>query len=323
MKTPEQLIRDRQNEWAKLDKLIEKANKNTKALNAAEIQALGDLYRLASSDLALAQRDFSRHKVVNYLNQLVAKAHAIVYQDEPFAWRRVRDYLVFGLPGTFRETSPFFITAMLLFFIPAFITGFLTAADPENARWALPVGVQALIPTIENSELWVDIPVNERPYFSSFIMTNNIRVSFLAFAGGMLAGLFTVYIMIFNGLNVGGLLGLTSYYGVGSDLLNFMIGHGVIELTVIFIAGGSGLMLGWAMVRPGMLSRRDALVIAARKAVKLIVGCVPILVVAGLIEGFISPADGVPWQVKWAVGIGTGLILYTYLIFSGRRYDTN
>jgi len=90
-------------------------------------------------------------------------------------------------------------------------------------------------------------------------------------------------------------------------------------LTVIFMAGGSGLMLGWAILQPGLMRRRDALMIAAQKAVRLLGGAVPWLVVAGLIEGFISPAKSIPWPVKWSVGILSGVLLYSYLFFAGRE----
>jgi uncharacterized membrane protein SpoIIM required for sporulation len=150
-------------------------------------------------------------------------------------------------------------------------------------------------------------------------MTNNIRVSFLAFSSGVTAALLTVYVMIFNGLLIGGLLGLTSHYDVGFELGTFMIGHGVIELTTIFIAGGSGLMLGWAIIHPGLLRRRDALALAARKALRLIMGCVPLLVIAGVIEGFISPNENLAWPIKWSVGLLTGVLLYGYLLLAGRE----
>jgi uncharacterized membrane protein SpoIIM required for sporulation len=150
-------------------------------------------------------------------------------------------------------------------------------------------------------------------------MQNNIRVSFMAFGSGVLAGLLTTWIMVFNGLMLGGLTGLTAHYGIGFDLWNFVIGHGVIELSVIFMAGGAGLTLGWAIISPGLHRRRDALTIAARKSINLILGCIPLLIIAGTIEGFISPAENIPWPVKWGVGLGTGLLLYSYLIFAGRK----
>jgi uncharacterized membrane protein SpoIIM required for sporulation len=150
-------------------------------------------------------------------------------------------------------------------------------------------------------------------------MRNNIQVSFLAFASGLTAGLLTLWILFFNGLMLGTLTGLTSFYGIGFELWTFVIGHAFIELTIIFISGGSGLMLGWAILHPGLMRRRDALALAARKAVYLLLGAVPWLVVAGTIEGFISPNNEIAPAIHWMVGIGSGIILYSYLLLAGRE----
>jgi uncharacterized membrane protein SpoIIM required for sporulation len=172
---------------------------------------------------------------------------------------------------------------------------------------------------VEHKELWIDIPVEQRPYTSAFIMQNNIRVSFLAFASGLTAGLLTLWILFMNGLMIGTLTGLTAFHGIGFELWTFVIGHGVIELTIIFIAGGSGLMLGWAILRPGLLRRRDSLAQAARKAVYLLLGAVPWLIVAGGIEGFVSPNENIAIPVKWMVGIGSGIVLYGFLLAGRER----
>jgi len=131
----------------------------------------------------------------------------------------------------------------------------------------------------------------------------------------------TLWVLATNGLILGGVTGLTIHYGVGFDLWTFVIGHGVIELSVIFMAGGSGLMIGWALLRPGLMRRRDALALAARKAVRLLIGAVPLLFVAGAIEGFLSPAENIPWPIKWGIGIGSGILLYGYLLLAGRKKE--
>ncbi len=321
--TPDRLIRQKEADWRLLEELIKKANSQLQTMTPEDARRLGELYRSASSDLALAQRDFPRHPITRYLNQTVARSHALIYRQEPLTGRKIMRYVTHTFPQTFRRSASFFWVAMLLFMIPGVLIGTLTFVDPDQARFALPANVQQMIPQIEDQELWTNIPVSDRPYASSFIMTNNIRVSFLAFAGGILAGLLTFYVMVFNGVVIGGILGLTYHYGIGFGLLTFMISHGVIELTVIFIAGAAGLRIGWAMLRPGLLSRRISVQRAAQEAVVLIIGCVPLLVIAGLIEGFISPAEGIPWPVKFGVGLTTGIILYTYLFRSGREDKNN
>lgn len=314
----EQFYESRRADWQTLTDLLDKSEKHLKHLSPAEVADLSRLYRAAAADLALAQRDFPQHRVTQYLNELVSRAHAIIYRGEPLALNRIRRFASRGFPRTYRRAFPFILAAALLFILPGVFTGLVTNWNPSASVRLLPPQVQELIPLVEEQELWTDIPVEERPYTSAFIMRNNIQVVFLSFAGGMLAGLLTLYVMIFNGLLLGGLMGLTAHYGVGFELWTFVVGHGVIELSVIFIGGGAGLMLGWAILQPGLLRRRDALAVAARVAVRLIIGCVPLLVLAGAIEGFISPNETLPWPVKWAVGLGSGVLLYTYLFLAGR-----
>lgn len=309
----------RAKEWELLSNLVERAQTDVARLSPREIEQLASLYRAASSDLALGKRDFPHHQVTRYLNQLVARAHAVLYQGEPFAWRQFVDFALRGFPRLFRETFIFTFAAFLMFVIPALAAGFSVGNDPKSAQWLLPAEVHALIPIVEDKELWIDVPMEERPFTAAFLMRNNIQVSFLAFGSGLTGGIMTLWVLALNGLTLGGLLGLTTYHGIGFDLATFVIGHGVIELSVIFMAGGSGLMLGWAILRPGLMRRRDALAQAARTSVRLLLGAVPMLVVAGAIEGFISPSETIPPLVKWSVGIGSGILLYGYLFFAGRE----
>jgi uncharacterized membrane protein SpoIIM required for sporulation len=320
---PNEFYHSRKADWEKLNHLLDRCQDGVESLSPEEVHKLGQLYRLATADLALAQRDFPEHRVTQFLNQLVARAHAVVYRGEPMAWRRIKRFITTGYPSAFRQAWPFILTAFLMFLIPALVAGLITAWNPPAARWLLPEDVQQLIPIIEDQKLWVDIPVLERPYASAFIMQNNIRVAFMAFGGGMLLGLYTTWIMVSNGLILGGITGLTAHYGVGFELWTFVIGHGMVELSVIFIAGGTGLMLGWAIVRPGLLRRRDSLMKAAQHAVRLVAGCIPLLVIAGIIEGFISPAETLPWFVKWAVGLTSGALLYAYLFLAGGKGETD
>lgn len=311
-------IRSRRAAWQELESLLDEAHRANYRLDPERIERLGALYRTAGADLAIAQRDYPGREVAAYLNRLVSRAHAVVYRGRPLAWGRLRRFVTHGFPAVYRQTGRFTAIAALAFLLPALLSAIIVRADPELAGWLLPPEVRRLEEMMQEHELWTQIPVEERPYASSFIMRNNIQVSFLAFGVGVLGGVFTLWVLVYNGLILGGITGLTAYYGLGFDLWTFVIGHGVVELSVIVMAGGAGLALGWAVLRPGLLRRRDALALAARQSVRLVIGAVPLLVVAGLIEGFLSPAETVPVWVKWGIGLLSGAALYLYLLLGGR-----
>jgi uncharacterized membrane protein SpoIIM required for sporulation len=306
--------------WERLSRLVERAQGNgIRRLAPDDLEALGEGYRAATSDLALARRDYPDHPVAAYLNQLVARAHATVYRGRPTPAMSVAGFLGATVPRAFRALWPFILAACLLVVAPAIVNGVLTYRDPGALEWTLGDEAREIVPLLERGQLWIDdaLPPEERPAASAFIMTNNIRVSLAAFAGGASAGLFTLYILLVNGLQLGGLLGLTFAYGLGWRLVNFVAGHGVIELSVVFMAGGAGLRMGWAILHPGALPRRDALILATRQALALAAGAVPLLVVAGAIEAFISPLFNPLFSA--AAAVVSGALMYGWLLLGGRR----
>ncbi|MCA1625504.1 MAG: stage II sporulation protein M, partial [Acidobacteria bacterium] len=154
---------------------------------------------------------------------------------------------------------------------------------------------------------------------SSFILTNNILVSFRAFAFGAFFGIGSLYVLAFNGLHFGGALGICYKIdsGFGNELLTFVVGHGVIEMSCIYLAGGAGMLIGYSMINPGDSTRADALKRNGLEAVRLAVGCACLLVTAGIIEGFLSPS-ALPPFVKFVTGILTGIAMYSYLFLAGQ-----
>lgn len=308
-----EFIKQREADWKRLEALVN-SRRGHKPLTTAEVHELGTLYRAVASDLALARRDFPGQRMTIFLNQLLTRAHGYIYQQDSSNFGEFLRTFTYHIPNLFRQTSRYMLAAFLLFLIPAIIGFRLAYINPDIAE---PLGLGDQRQILASHETWTDIPADLRGAASTLIMTNNIRVALLAFAGGIAFGLFSVYVLVMNGLSIGAVMGLAFHYGMGGSLFGFVVGHGVIELSVIFMAGGAGLQLGWALLNPGPYTRRDALSQSARRAVLLAVIAVPLLVVAGLIEGFFSPTES-PLAVHVAVGLVSGAIMYAYLLLAGR-----
>jgi uncharacterized membrane protein SpoIIM required for sporulation len=314
----EDFIAQKRPAWERLTTLLNRARGGLNTLSAEDLQTLGRLYREATSDLAVARRDFPNHPVSDYLNGLVARAHGVVYRERSTRLRGIVTFFTHTFPRSFRATWTYTLASFLMFFIPALVSFILSYRDPDTATLLMPA-LQDVITDIETGREWWKQINEEGPALgSAAIMTNNIQVTFAAFAGGVTFGLYTLYILTLNGIMLGSVAGAAQRFDFADNLWGFVAAHGTIELSVIFIAGGAGLQLGWSILRPGLLSRRAALVIAARRAVLILAGCAPLLVIAGTIEGFISPSDILPLWFKLFVSFGSGVLLYSYLILSGR-----
>ena len=312
-------INERKGAWQRLEDLLTLLDRmSLRRLHREEVRELGRIYRRTSSDLAIARAESRDPRLVSYLNSLVIRAHGRIYRAEALeGGERVRRFFARDFPQTFRRTWRHTAVALAVF-AAFFLAGFLgTWRDAEFSELA---GLSAAW-RAENTDArvrWWESLNEANQVGGAAIMTNNIQVMFYAFAFGALLGLGTLYVMAMNGASIGAVVALTYRAGFGHELVAFMAGHGVIELTCIFIAGGAGLLVGGAMLAPGDLSRFDSLRLRGREAVQLVVGCIPLLVLAGIIEGFISPAPISP-AFKYGVAAATGLALYTYLLLAGRE----
>lgn len=307
----------RKNAWQRLEELLTLLDHaSLKRLQRDEVRELGRIYRRTASDLAIARAESRDPRLVNYLNSLVIRAHGRIYRADAQGGRRIRNFFARELPRTFRRTWRYTAVSFSVFFLFGLLSFVGTRYDPEFSEL---VGVEPAFRElyIETKTHWWESLNDSNQIGASAIMTNNIRVTIYTFAFGAMFGVGTLFYLAFNGANIASVLALTYRAGFGNDLLTFMAGHGVIELSCIFIAGGAGLLIGSALIMPGDLSRADALKTRGMEAVRLMLGVSILLVVAGIIEGFISPAPISP-RIKYGIAAITGIALYSYLLMAGR-----
>ena len=312
--TRDEFLNKKQPIWSELEASLKRTRRRANNLSPTQLDRLGYLYRRVTSDLAVARRDFPEDRCVPYLNALASRAHAGIYQSAPLKRNAIRHFFLAGFPTLFRSNRRFVIAAFLMFAI-GFIAAYWIALG--NSGLAEKLVPQNIVETIHDKEMWTDVPALQRNLFASFVMTNNIQVAFSAFALGVTFMIGTVHILAFNGVLIGAVAGLCHVHGLALPLWSFVSPHGYIELTTIFIAGAAGLKMGYALIAPGLLTRKQALTDAAKVAVQLIGGCVVLLVIAGLIEGFVSPSS-LPPIIKLGFGFATGVILFCYLLLLGR-----
>ena len=289
--------------------------RSVSALTHDEVRELALLYRQTAADLSTAREDPASASLARYLNDLLGRAHNLVYsgtaRSRPAG--AVRFY-AHEFPRVFQQTVSYTLTALALFGAGAAAAMALAAADPGFERFVLS---GRMMDTIERREMWTHSIVAVKPYASSAIMTNNIAVALAACATGMFAGLGPVYMMLFNGLLIGVIGTACARAGMSGQLWSFVAPHGSLELPAIFIAGGAGLILGRGILFPGALPRRDAIAEAGATSIRLLLGVLPMLVIAGVIEGFVSPT-AVPPAVKFVIGAALSVLLVLYL-FVPRR----
>ncbi|HEV7860078.1 MAG TPA: stage II sporulation protein M [Pyrinomonadaceae bacterium] len=312
----DRFIRERKDAWQRLEELLRLVDHSSlRRLHREEVRELGRIYRRTASDLAIARAESRDPRLVNYLNSLVIRAHGRIYHADSQGWRRVLDFFLRDFPRAFRRNWHYTAIIFAVFLIFGLIGFVGTWVDPDFSELAY---VDPLWRYTINAHIhWWENLNEANQIGASGIFTHNIRVTFNAFALGATLGIGTLISILRFGAQTGAVLALTYRAGFGNDLVTFMAGHGVIELTCVFIGGGAGLMIGSAILMPGDLSRADALKTRGLDAVRLMVGCVPLLVIAGIIEGFISPAIIHP-AIKFSIAALTGLTLYSYLLLAGR-----
>lgn len=309
----DRFVREREAGWRELESLLAGLDrKGWRAQTPAQLDRLSTLYVMASADLAIAALRFPHGRTHQYLNSLVARAHARLYSASTTTWQQVWQFFSRGLPATFWRNRRFVALAFAIFLAGACWGYALMMWQPAYGLSLLPEPLQDVM---QNE--WTGPPPADGSgaggsfLFSSVIMLNNIRVSVLALGLGLTFGLGTAYVLLMNGALLGALAAaMPPDWRV--HLWSLLLPHGVPELLAIFIAGGAGFQLGWSMLRPGDERRLESVSRHGREAMRLFALVVPMLIGAGLIEGLLTPAP-LPYAVKFGFAAAAAVLLALYL----------
>ncbi len=308
-------LRKRKAHWDRLESLLARAGHGRLGkLKHDELRELGLLYRQTAADLATVRTDPSAQNFSLKLNDLLARAHNIIYSGAPSRPSTIVSFFAREYPRIFRRNLALVGLATGLFFAAAVVGALLTVRDPS---FELSILGHHMVETIERRQMWTHSILSIKPLASSSIMTNNLSVSFMTFAAGIAGGVGTLYMITFNGLLLGVIGAACAISGMSLSLWSFVAPHGVLELPAIFIAGGAGFRIAQGLLFPGMLPRKTALAQAGAEAVRLLVGVIPMLIIAGVIEGFLSPS-GMAISMKFAFAAGAFILLLAYLFRAGK-----
>lgn len=317
-----QFLLRRQENWKRLEILVSIAEaQGLSRFSAEEVREFGILYRRVSSDLVTARAKTANAEILEYLNDLVARAYSQVYRARRFRPQDIITFFTVDFPRLFRHSSKYLAIAAALLLAATTFGWHLNQYDPAGAYYMLPPGLVKQIPQMR--EMWRGqtghaVDFNLMSITSSWLMTHNIGIGLVAFSGGILLGLPTLWAMVQNGLMLGILGEAMSRPDTALVFWSLILPHGVIELSAIVVMGASGFMIAGALLAPGQRSRRDALVERGRLAVLLALGGAVMLVIAGLIEGFITPPAFIPPWAKLLFAAFTLVGEVYYFALAGR-----
>jgi uncharacterized membrane protein SpoIIM required for sporulation len=306
-------VRDRQPEWDELRTLVQRARGRAERLGPVGALRLGNLYRATTADLALARRCFVGDPVVTQLDDLVSRSRSLVY-GRARRTTSVRHFFSVVYWRRVREAKPQLAIAAALVVVVWVLTAVWAWRNPARALAVSPGSFRSWT---EPHRVHPTPSPTQSAAFASALFTNNIRVTLLAFAAGIAAGLGSALVLVYNALVIGAVTGLAIQAGNGRYLLEWIPAHGILEISCIVVGGAAGMRMGWSLVNPGPRRRGEALRLAARHSIEIVLGTLPWLVVAGLLEGFVSPS-GIGLAPRIVIGLGVAGLYWSLVLWRGR-----
>ncbi|MEV0064848.1 stage II sporulation protein M [Amycolatopsis sp. NPDC051373] len=299
-------------EWARLGELVRQ-----RRLSGAEADELVTLYQRTATHLSIIRSTAPDPALLARLSALVARGRSAVTGSHSPAWREVALFFTRRFPAAVYLSRRWWIPAALASVVVMAVLGVWIASD-ESVRSALvsPDEIKAM--TAPGGQYETYYSTGPASSFAAKVWTNNAWVAATCLFLGVALGLPVISALWLNSLNAGIAIGLMSSAGRGDVLLGLLLPHGLLELTAVFIAAGTGLKLGWTVIDPGRRSRSAALAEQGRSVVVIALGLACVLLVSGVIEAFVTPS-GWPTWVRIGIGAVVELLFLTYVFTLGRR----
>jgi uncharacterized membrane protein SpoIIM required for sporulation len=301
-------------EWTRLETLVRRARRASR-MSGAEVDELVDLYQRAATHLSLVQTRSPDPVVVARLSRLVTTARSAVVGGNAPGWRQLLVFFTTTFPVAVYRTRTWWVPAAVASLAVALALGIWVATDPEVQRGLLP---PASVRDLVDHEFADYYSANPAHSFAAQVWTNNVWVSAEVLVGGLGFGLLTLWALLQNSVNVGIIGGFMVAAGKGDVFFGLITPHGILELTAVFVAAGTGLRLGWTMVDPGPRRRADALAEEGRATVVIALGLVVVLAVSGVIEAFVTPSS-LPTWARVGIGVVAEICFLAYVWILGRR----
>ena len=314
MRTIDSYVVQHTEEWLRLEELVERAEQRSKKLSGEELDELLFRYQRVSAHLSHVRSTFQDPQVTARLTRIVAGARAVIYGNQAKSSGAIRSFFVSSFPAAVWSGRRFILVSALAFLIPAFVVAIWLVNSPAAIEAAAPEALREAYITEDFEAYYSSAPAAE---FSTQVLVNNIQVSFLAFVAGIAWGVPTLLILAFNG---GGVLGVAAglFHDAGEAprFWGLILPHGLLEITAIMVAGGAGLRMGWSLIVPGDKTRAQSLVDEAQRSVSIIIGLVIVFILAGLIEGFVTPSPLATWA-RVSIGAAAFVAFWAYIIGLG------
>jgi len=304
-------------EWREFDSFLENKTKAKPPFDPAEMP---ERYRRICHALALAQDRQYSPDLVDRLNRLALRGHHLLYENRRRQSGRVVEFMLAGFPRLVRAEWRLVAAAGLLFFGPLALLIAVLQVHPEFVHYLLAPEQLAKFHQMYdpgNQRLGMREADTNVTMFGYYIW-NNVRIGFQTFAGGLAFGVGSIWFLGANGVIIGAVAGYLTQVGLSQTFWSFVAGHSSPELLAIVLSGAAGLRLGMALIAPGGLSRKSALMAAAKPAVRLMYGAALMFMFAAFVEAFWSPLTEVPFDVKVGVGLAGWALALAYFLLAGR-----